>query len=366
MALTATASISTRDRIIMNLNMQDKCVVVSQIPNRINICYQVYEKPSDPMVVFLPFLNDLIEHRSKAQRCVIFCPSYSACDEVYSLIASHLLQHNAMYDPPDAERTVEYRLCEMYTACTSRSIKDRILESFTKPDGKIRFLVATVAFGMGVNAPNIHCSIHWGCSNSIDAYMQESGRCGHDGELSHAILYYSNRQLSRKKMDGSHVISEEMRIYCNNKSVCRRKLLMSVFEDTPHFDQPAPIHQCCDVCAHTCLCSDCAQAQVPEISPAELEVFVAENRIDDSPPDLVTGACAQKAVIDRVTAYRDSLCEDIPVIFGQEIVTCLPNSLINKIGKQAATITNVSDLLDLGIVSVNVAQDIIDIIKDVK
>ena len=57
---------------------------------------------------------------------------------------------------------------------------------------------------------------------------------------------------------------------------------------------------------------------------------------------------------------------DIPVIFGQEIVTCLPNSLINKIGKQAATITNVSDLLDLGIVSVNVAQDIIDIIKDVK
>jgi len=55
--------------------------------------------------------------------------------------------------PPDAELKVEYCLYGMYTACISRSIKDRILESFTKPDGKIRFLVATTAFAFGVNAP---------------------------------------------------------------------------------------------------------------------------------------------------------------------------------------------------------------------
>ena len=72
---------------------------------------------------------------------------------MYSLVASHLLQHNAKHDPPNAELKVDYRLCELYTACISRSIEDRILESFTKPDGKIRFLVATTAFGFGVNAP---------------------------------------------------------------------------------------------------------------------------------------------------------------------------------------------------------------------
>ena len=72
---------------------------------------------------------------------------------MYALVDSHLLQHNATHDPPDAELKVEYRLYEMYTACISRSNKDRILESFTKPDGKIRFLVATTAFGFGVNAP---------------------------------------------------------------------------------------------------------------------------------------------------------------------------------------------------------------------
>ena len=105
MALTATASISTREHIIVNLNMQDKCVVVSQLPNRVNICYRVHEKPNDPMVVFLPYLNDLIQHKSKARRCVIFCPMYSDCDEVYSLLASHLLQHSAMYDPAHQHRS---------------------------------------------------------------------------------------------------------------------------------------------------------------------------------------------------------------------------------------------------------------------
>ena len=226
-------------------------------------------------------------------------------------------------------------------------------------------LVATVAFGVGVDAPNIHCSIHWGCSDSIDAYIQESGRCGRDGERSFACLYYSKRQLSRKRMDDGHIISEEMRIYYTNQLVCRRNLLMRAFEDNPHFEQPKPIHQCCDVCAHTCSCSNCAQAQATAMSSVEFEAFVEADAIDDSPSVLATGAHVQRAVIDRLTAYRDSLCEDTPVIFGQEIVTCLPDSLIRKIGRLAANITHVSDLLDLGVVSIGVAQDIIDIIQHV-
>lgn len=364
MALTATASVSTRKHIIENLNMQDNCMVINQLPNRVNICYQVFEKPSDPAVAILPFLVDLVEERSKAQRHVVFCPTYAACDEVYSLIASYLLQHNALYDPPDAERIVQNRLCEMYTACTSTIMKDNILESFVKPDGKIRLLVATVAFGMGVNAPNIHYSIHWGCSDSIDSYMQESGRCGRDGKQSFAILYYSKRQLSQKKVDGSYVLSEDMRIYCKNESVCRRKLLMSAFEDNPHFDQPKPAHLCCDVCAHVCSCHDCDQSKKATIvSPDEIEAFAEEEIF--SPPVLLTEA-QQQAVIKKVTTYRSSLCKNSPIIFGQEIVTCLPDSLIKKIGKQAANISHVSDLFNLGVVSVVVAQDIFDIIEDVK
>jgi len=101
----------------------------------------------------------LIEHNSKAQHVLFFVHHTLLVMQVYSLIASYL-QHNAMYDPPDAERTVEYRLYSLYIKIHQR----QNLELFTKPDGKIRFLVATVVFGMRVNAPNIHCSIHWGCS----------------------------------------------------------------------------------------------------------------------------------------------------------------------------------------------------------
>lgn len=362
MALTATASVSTRKHIIKNLIMQDNCTVINELPNRVNICYQVFEKPSDPAVAILPFLSDLVKNKSKAQRYVVFCPTYAACDEVYSLIASYLLQHNALYDPPDAERIVQNRLCEMYTACTSTSMKDNILESFVKPEGKLRILVATVAFGMGINAPNIHYSIHWGCSDSIDSYMQESGRCGRDGKQSFAVLYYSKRQLSLKKVDGSYVISENMRIYCKNESVCRRKLLLSAFEDDPYFDQPKPAHLCCDVCAHVCSCHDCDQSKKAAIVSPD-ETFAEED--PHSPPALLTETQKQ-AVVEKVTTYRSSLCEDSPIIFGQEIVTCLPDSLIRRIARQAANITNVSDLLNLGVVSLGVAQDIIDIIEDVK
>ena len=73
MALTATASIHTCKSIMVNLNMKDNSLVVCQLPNWVNIiCCQVYEKPSDPVVAFLPFLNDLIQQKIKAFRCVVF------------------------------------------------------------------------------------------------------------------------------------------------------------------------------------------------------------------------------------------------------------------------------------------------------
>lgn len=169
-------------------------------------------------------------------------------------------------------------------------------------------------------------------------------------------------------MDGGHVISEEMRVYCTNESVCHGKLLMSAFENSPTFDQPNPTHLCCDICAQTCSCSDCDQAETDAtdciVSSEELQSIVEEDRYFSS-PELLTEV-QQQAVINKIITYRDSLCQETPIIFGHEIVTCLPNSIINKIGKQAATINDISHLLDLGIVSVRVAQDILDIIWNVR
>lgn len=162
-------------------------------------------------------------------------------------------------------------------------------------------------------------------------------------------------------MDGSQVISEEMRMYCTNESVCRRKLLMSVFEKSPVFEQPKPTHLCCDICTQTCFCCDCDQVKTSAVvSSGELQTCPED--VDDSPHTLFP-QIQQQAVIREIMAYWDSICQETPSVFGQEIVTCLPNSLISKTAKHAAAMNDVSDLLDLGVVSLEVAQNIFDIIQ---
>ena len=82
---------------------------------------------------------------------------------------------------PDLSR---FRLLELFTACTHRSVKDTILETFSDRHGTLR----VVAFGMGLDCPNVRRIIHWGASNDIESYLQETGRAGRDEEPAEAIL----------------------------------------------------------------------------------------------------------------------------------------------------------------------------------
>ena len=69
-------------------------------------------------------------------------------------------------------------ICQLYTACTTEDTKDHILKSFTSPNGAIRIVVATIAFGLGLDVPNIRQTFHWGPSTDIEAHVQETGRSG--------------------------------------------------------------------------------------------------------------------------------------------------------------------------------------------
>lgn len=90
------------------------------------------------------------------------------------------------------------RLVDKYDACTAPSVKNHIVQSFSDPQGVLRVVVATIAFGMGLDCPNVRHVIHWGPPDDIDNYVQESGRGGRDGEICMATLYYSARDLSYK------------------------------------------------------------------------------------------------------------------------------------------------------------------------
>ena len=79
----------------------------------------------------------------------------------------------------------EHRLCDKFASVSMK----KIIASFTKPDGELRTVVATVAFSMGLDAPNIRKIIHWGPPGDLEMYLQQTGRGGRDGEQCVAVLY---------------------------------------------------------------------------------------------------------------------------------------------------------------------------------
>ena len=79
----------------------------------------------------------------------------------------------------------------MYTKCTEANIKEDIVAAFSKPDGTLRIVIGTIAFGMGLDCPDVRQVLHWGSSHDIESYIQETGRCGRDGFLANAVLLSS-------------------------------------------------------------------------------------------------------------------------------------------------------------------------------
>ena len=112
----------------------------------------------------------------------------------------------------------------MYSASTTQAVKDTILPFFTDTNGLIQIVVATIAFGIDLDAPNVRQIIHWGPSDSVEAYLQEYGRTGRDGDSTTAVLYYSQKDMSTIS-----TVTDTMKLYCGNTWYCRRKLLLKEF-----------------------------------------------------------------------------------------------------------------------------------------
>ena len=157
-----------------------------------------------------------------------------------------------MTEPIGSRDLAIFRIVDMFTACTIPSVKDAILESFCKSDGILRVVIATVAFGMGLDCPNVRRVVHWGPSSDIEQYVQETGRAGRDGLPSMASLYVTDLR--------SHPTKECMKEYYKNKDKCRRKMILYHFEqsESQAHDNSPSLCSCCDVCAIVCECQLCS------------------------------------------------------------------------------------------------------------
>ena len=139
------------------------------------------------------------------------------------------------------------RTLEMYHARIDDQNKDHILSSFSDTDGCIRVLIATIAYGMGIDCKGVRTVIHYGPPRNVEAYLQESGRAGRSAEPGcRAIVLYSNVMLQH--------CDDDIVEYVRNDSTCRRRVLLNHFDCDKDFVQYENPHECCDLCQKKCKC----------------------------------------------------------------------------------------------------------------
>ena len=93
-------------------------------------------------------------------------------------------------EPPGYPNLHQFRLIEMYTRASLPEMKEKVLSSFTIAGGQLILVIATTAFSMGIDCPDIRRVYHYGPPSSIEQYVQETGRAGRGGLQSQAILLY--------------------------------------------------------------------------------------------------------------------------------------------------------------------------------
>ena len=125
----------------------------------------------------------------------------------------------------------------------SANISGYTVSQFTCILQALKIVVATSTFGMGLEAPDVEIIIHYGPLNSMEEYIQESGRFGRDNRRALAILYHTGTDFS-----GFKKVNDDITSYCRNASKCRRQVIMQTFDPSCTAKKPAPVHLCCDIC----------------------------------------------------------------------------------------------------------------------
>ena len=228
-ALTATATTKVRDDIKKNLGIQNAPDFKSSF-NRPNLYYEVRPKTKNVDKDIIKFIKS-----NPGKSGIIYCLSRKKVEELTEILKVNEIQAKAYHAGMDS-------------AMRSQTQDDFIME-------KIDVIVATIAFGMGIDKPDVRYVIHYDIPKSLEGYYQETGRAGRDGGEGQCIAFYNNKDLQKleKFLEGKPLAEQyigrqllrETTAYAES-SVCRRKLLLH------YFGENYEVENCgnCDNCSH--------------------------------------------------------------------------------------------------------------------